>query len=162
MWIYEKCLQYPVQINSANPSLAQTIITKLGGSHGKLNASLNYLIQRYSMPFPEAKATLTDIGTEELAHLEIISSMVYQLTRGSSIQMMATDFPCLNQTEKDPFSIIQKNMADELGAIDAYDQILSICNDKDVNHVLQFLRQRDKIHYQRFSELLDIASKVTD
>lgn len=82
MWIYEKRLQYPVNIKKPNPQLAKLIITQYGGPHGELGASLRYLSQRYTMPYPEVKAILTDIGTEELAHLEMVSSIVYQLTKG--------------------------------------------------------------------------------
>ncbi|MHB8065188.1 MAG: manganese catalase family protein, partial [Ruminiclostridium sp.] len=85
MWVYEKKLQYPVKIARPNPALAKVIITQLGGPDGELAASLRYLNQRYTMPYKEAKGTLTDIGTEELAHMEIISAIVFQLTKGLTI-----------------------------------------------------------------------------
>jgi Mn-containing catalase len=81
MWNYEKRLQFPIKIKNANPKLAQMIISQYGGPDGELGASLRYLSQRYSMPYPELKAILTDIGTEELAHLEMIGTIVHQLTR---------------------------------------------------------------------------------
>jgi len=81
MWTYEKRLQYPINIKNPNPELAKLIIAQYGGPHGELGASLRYLSQRYTMPYPELKAILTDIGTEELAHLEMVSAIVYQLTR---------------------------------------------------------------------------------
>lgn len=84
MWIYEKKLQYPVNIKNTNPKLAKIIITQYGGPDGELGASLRYLSQRFSMPYPELKAILTDVGTEELGHLEMIGAIVYQLTRNLS------------------------------------------------------------------------------
>ena len=81
MWVYEKRLQYPINIKNPNAALAKVIISQYGGPHGELGASLRYLSQRFSMPYPELKAILTDIGTEELAHLEMVSTIVYQLTR---------------------------------------------------------------------------------
>ncbi len=85
MWSYDKRLQYPVKISQPNPALAKVVISQFGGPHGELGASMRYLSQRYSMPYKEAKATLTDIGTEELAHLEMVSAIVHQLTRNLSI-----------------------------------------------------------------------------
>lgn len=86
MWVYEKKLQYPIKIKNPNPALAKLIISQYGGPHGEIGASLRYLSQRYSMPYPELKAILTDIGTEELAHLEMVGTIVYQLTRNLSAQ----------------------------------------------------------------------------
>lgn len=84
MWIYEKKLQFPVKIKNPNPKIAQLVISQYGGPDGELGASMRYLSQRYSMPYPELKGLLTDIGTEELAHLEMVCAMVYQLTRNLS------------------------------------------------------------------------------
>ncbi len=84
MWQYEKTLQYPVKIANPNPKYAQIIISQYGGPDGELGASMRYLTQRYSMPYNELKGILTDIGTEELAHMEMICAMVYQLTRNLS------------------------------------------------------------------------------
>lgn len=84
MWQYEKKLQYPVKIKNPNPKIAQIVISQFGGPDGELGAAMRYLSQRYSMPYDELRAILTDIGTEELAHMEMISAMVYQLTRNLS------------------------------------------------------------------------------
>ena len=81
MFVYEKRLQYPIRIKNTNPRLAKMIITQYGGPHGEIGASLRYLSQRYAMPYPELKAILTDVGTEELSHLEMVGTIVYQLTR---------------------------------------------------------------------------------
>ena len=81
MFVYEKKLQYPVKIKNPNPKLAMAIISQYGGPDGELGASLRYLSQRYSMPYPELKGLLTDIGTEELGHLEMVGTIVHQLTR---------------------------------------------------------------------------------
>ncbi len=86
MWVYEKKLQYPVNIKQTNPKLAKIIITQYGGPDGELGASLRYLSQRYSAPYPEVKAVLTDIGTEELGHLEMVGTIVYQLTKGLTLE----------------------------------------------------------------------------
>lgn len=157
MWIYEKKLQYPVQITKVNHALAKEIVTKLSGSRGKLSASFRYLTQRYKVPFPEAKATLTDIGTEELAHLEMIDSMVYQLSEGA----FAADFPPVIQRQDDPITMLQNNIADEINAVAAYQYIFSISNDPNVDDVIHFLMQRDIVHSKRFGELLDIAEERT-
>ncbi len=89
MWIYEKKLQYPVKIKNPNPELAQIIISQLGGPDGELAASMRYLHQRYSCPYDKITGILTDIGTEELAHLEIIAAILYQLTRNLSEEQIA-------------------------------------------------------------------------
>ncbi len=86
MWMYEKQLQYPVKIKNPSPALARVIISQLGGPHGEMGAATRYLNQRYSMPYKEVKGILTDIGTEELAHEEMVSAIVYQLTRGMHME----------------------------------------------------------------------------
>jgi len=86
MFVYEKRLQYPVKIKNTNPALAKFIISQYGGPDGELGASLRYLSQRYSMPYPELRGLLTDIGTEELGHLEMVGAIVQQLTRDMSIE----------------------------------------------------------------------------
>ena len=177
MWSYEKHLQYPVRITRTNPRLAQAIISQYGGPDGELGASLRYLSQRFSMPYARAKATLTDIGTEELAHLEIVGSIIHQLTRNLAPQeaiaggfeaylvdhttgvypQAASGMPfsaAALQVKGDPITDLSEDMAAEMKARTTYDNILRISDDPDVNDVIRFLRQREIVHYQRFGELL--------
>lgn len=177
MWIYEKKLQYPIKIKNPNPRLAQVIISQYGGPDGELGASLRYLSQRYSMPYDVAKGALTDIGTEELAHLEMVGTLVYQLTRNLSpdeidkqgfgtyfvdhttgvYPQAASGTPwsaTTMQVKGDPITDLHENMAAEMKAKTTYDNILRLSDDPDVNDVIKFLRQREIVHYQRFGELL--------
>ncbi len=177
MWSYEKHLQYPVRIARTNPRLAQAIISQYGGPDGELGASLRYLSQRFSMPYARAKAALTDIGTEELAHLEIVGSIIHQLTRDLTPQeavaggfeaylvdhttgvypQAASGMPfsaAVLQVKGDPITDLSEDMAAEMKARTTYDNILRISDDPDVNDVIRFLRQREIVHYQRFGELL--------
>ena len=177
MWIYEKKLQFPVKIATPNPKLAQAIISQYGGPDGELGASLRYLSQRYTMPFNEAKAALTDIGTEELAHLEIVGAVVHQLTCNLTVdQIKAAGFDTYFvdhtagvypqfasgmafttaslQSKGDPITDLHENLAAEQKARTTYDNILRLSDDPDVNNVIRFLRQREVVHYQRFGELL--------
>ncbi len=177
MWIYEKKLQYPIKIKNPNPKLAQIIISQYGGPDGELGASLRYLSQRYSMPYDRAKAALTDIGTEELAHLEMVGTIVHQLTRNLSpdeiekqgfgtyfvdhttgvYPQAASGTPwsaAMMQVKGDPITDLHEDMAAEMKAKTTYDNILRLSDDPDVNDVIKFLRQREIVHYQRFGELL--------
>ena len=177
MWIYEKKLQYPIKIKNPNPRLAQVIISQYGGPDGELGASLRYLSQRYSMPYDVAKGALTDIGTEELAHLEMVGTLVYQLTRNLSpdeiekqgfgtyfvdhttgvYPQAASGTPwsaATIQVKGDPITDLHEDMAAEMKAKTTYDNILRLSDDPDVNDVIKFLRQREIVHYQRFGELL--------
>ena len=177
MWNYEKRLQYPIKINNTNPRLASIIITQYGGPDGELGASLRYLSQRYSMPYPEVKGALTDIGTEELAHLEMIASIVHQLTRNLTPEEVkkqgfepyfvdhttgvypqaAAGFPFSAgslQVKGDPITDLHEDMAAEMKARTTYDNILRLSDDPDVNDAIRFLREREIVHYQRFGELL--------
>ena len=177
MWSYEKHLQYPVRIARTNPRLAQAIISQYGGPDGELGASLRYLSQRFSMPYARAKAALTDIVTEELAHLEIVGSIIHQLTRDLTPQeavaggfeaylvdhttgvypQAASGVPfsaAALQVKGDPITDLSEDMAAEMKARTTYDNILRISDDPDVNDVIRFLRQREIVHYQRFGELL--------
>ena len=177
MWSYEKHLQYPVNIRNTNPRLASAIISQYGGPDGELGASLRYLSQRYSMPYDDAKGALTDIGTEELAHLEMIGSIVHQLTRNLTPEQAlaggfdaylvdhttgvypqaAAGFPwsaASMQVKGDPITDLHENMAAEMKARTTYDNIQRISDDPDVNDVIRFLRAREVVHYQRFGELL--------
>lgn len=181
MWAYEKKLQYPINIKNSNPALAKIIITQYGGPDGELGASLRYLSQRYSMPYPELKAIFTDIGTEELAHLEMIGAIVYQLTRDLSIEEIkesgfdsyfvdhttgvyptsASGSPftaAVLAVKGDPITDIHESMAAEQKARTTYDNILRFCDDPDVIDPIKFLRAREVVHYQRFGEGLRIAT----
>ena len=175
MWQYQKKLQYPVRIKNTNPKLAQIIISQYGGPDGELAASLRYLSQRFAMPYPELKGLLTDIGTEELAHLEMIGAIVYQLTRDLSIDEIkksgfdtyfvdhttgiypvaasGTPFTAAYlQSKGDVLTDLHEDLAAEQKARTTYDNILRLCDDPDVRDAIKFLRQREVVHYQRFGE----------
>ena len=177
MWIYEKKLQYPVKIKNPNPTLAKIIISQLGGPHGEMGASTRYLQQRYHMPDDRIKGMFTDIGTEELAHLEMVAAILPQLTRNLTPEQAvaggfdaylvdhttgvypqaAAGFPrsaSSMQVKGDPITDLHENMAAEMKARTTYDNILRISDDPDVNDVIRFLRAREIVHYQRFGELL--------
>ena len=179
MFIYEKKLQYPVKIDKPNPKLATIIISQYGGPDGELGASLRYLSQRYSMPFDELKALLTDIGTEELSHLEMVGSIVHQLTRNlkdSQIQdspfssyfvdHTAGVYPQFSsgtpwsattmQVKGDPIADLTEDLAAEQKARVTYDNILRLSDDPDVNNVIKFLREREIVHFQRFGEAIQL------
>ncbi len=185
MWVYEKKLQYPVKIANPNANLAKVIITQLGGPDGELAASLRYLNQRYTMPYKEAKATLTDIGTEELAHAEIISAIVYQLTKDLSIEeikksgfdtyfvdhtlavypIAASGMPFTAtyfQSKGDPITDLIEDLAAEQKARTTYDNILSLTDDPDVRDPIKFLRAREVVHFQRFGEALRVVQDNLD
>ena len=179
MFIYEKKLQYPVKIDNPNPKLASIIISQYGGPDGELGASLRYLSQRYSMPFDELKGLLTDIGTEELGHLEMVGSIVHQLTRNlkdsqihdSSFAPYFVDhtvgvYPAFASgtpwtaatiaVKGDPIADLTEDLAAEQKARVTYDNILRLSDDPDVNNVIKFLRQREINHFQRFGEALQL------
>lgn len=181
MWVYEKKLQYPIKIKKPNPALAKIIITQYGGPDGELGASLRYLSQRYAMPYPELKAILTDIGTEELAHLEMIGAIVYQLTRNLTVEQIKDSgfdsyfvdhttgiYPSSSagvpftaaylQSKGDVLTDLHENLAAEQKARTTYDNILRFCDDPDVIDPIRFLREREVVHYQRFGEGLRIAT----
>ena len=175
MWSYQKRLQYPVNIKNTNPRLAQYIISQYGGPDGELGASLRYLSQRYSMPNDMTKGLLTDIGTEELAHLEIVGSIVRQLVKNATTDEIenspfgqyfinhgrgvypadASGVPfnaASIAVSGDPITDLTEDLAAEQKARAVYDNILRVSDDPDVNDVIKFLRQREIIHFQRFGE----------
>ena len=177
MFVYEKKLQYPVKIAATNPKLASIIISQYGGPDGELGASLRYLSQRYSMPFPELKGLLTDIGTEELGHLEMVGAIVHQLTRKLSDDQIKADgfaqyfvdhtasvyptaasgFPwsaASMAVKGDPIADLTEDLAAEQKARVTYDNILRLSDDPDVNDVIKFLREREIVHFQRFGEAI--------
>ena len=179
MFIYEKRLQFPVKIKKSNPRLASIIISQYGGPDGELGASLRYLSQRYSMPNPRLKALLTDIGTEELSHLEIVGTIIHQLTRNLSDEQIkdstfaqyfvdhttgvypaaASGFPwnaASMQVKGDPITDLSEDMGAEQKARTTYDNILALSDDPDVNEVIKFLREREIVHFQRFGEALEL------
>lgn len=181
MWQYEKKLQYPVNIKQTNPKLAQLIISQYGGPNGEAGAALRYLSQRYTMPHPELKGILTDVGTEELAHLEMVSAIVYQLTKNltekqvieSGFAPYYTDhtagvypvaasgeaFSALTfQSVGDPISDLHEDLAAEQKARTTYDNLLRLVDDPDVRDPLKFLRQREIAHFQRFGEGLRLLT----
>ncbi len=181
MFQYEKILQYPINIKNSNPAAAKIIITQYGGPDGELGASLRYLSQRFAMPDPKLQGLLTDIGTEELGHLEMIGTLVYQLTRNLSIDEIkkagfdayfvdhttgvypssAAGVPftaAYLQSKGDIITDLHENMAAEQKARTTYDNILRLVDDPDVCDVIKFLREREIVHYQRFGEGLRIAT----
>ena len=185
MWTYDRKLQYPVNIKNPDPKLAKLIITQLGGPDGELGASMRYLSQRYSMPYKEVAGILTDIGTEELAHMEIVSAVVYQLTRNLTEQQIldsgfgdyfvdhttgiypqaAAGYPftaATFQSTGDPIADISEDMGAEQKARLTYDNILRFCEDRDVADVIKFLRQRELVHFQRFGDAMRIIQDNLD
>ena len=185
MFVYQKKLQYPVKIARPNPKLASIIISQYGGPDGELGASLRYLSQRYSMPFDELKGLLTDIGTEELGHLEMVGAIVHQLTRNlkdAQIQdsafapyfvdhtagvypTAASGFPfsaASMQVKGDPITDLTEDLAAEQKARTTYDNILRLSYDPDVNDVIRFLRQREIVHFQRFGEAVQLLREKLD
>lgn len=185
MWQYEKTLQYPVKIANPNPKYAQIIISQYGGPDGELGASMRYLTQRYSMPYNELKGLLTDIGTEELAHMEMICAMVYQLTRNLSKEeivksgfdkyfvdhtsgvypIAASSIPWRAEyiaAKGDVLADLHEDLAAEQKARVTYDNLLRLIDDPDVRDPLKFLREREIVHYQRFGEGLQLATERLD
>ncbi len=180
MWIYERKLQYPVKIKNPNPALASMIISQLGGPDGELAASMRYLNQRYGMPYREVSDLLTDIGTEELGHLEMVSAIIYQLTRNLSVdQIKGTPFEpyYVDHTtgvypiaasgvpfdikyvgvKGDPLADLAESQAAEQKARVTYDNLIRLSDDPDVTDPLRFLREREVVHFQRFGDGMRIV-----
>lgn len=185
MWYYEKRLQYPVQITKTCPKTAQLIISQYGGPDGELSASMRYLSQRYSMPVKEVAGLLTDIGTEELSHMEIICSMVYQLTKNLTIEEAKTagfdayyidhtagiwpqaasamPFSAVEfQSKGDAITDLMENLAAEQKARTVYDNLLRMIPDGEIREPLKFLRAREVVHFQRFGEALEKVKEKLD
>ena len=185
MFNYEKRLQYPVKIANPNPALAKFIISQYGGPHGELGAAMRYLSQRYAMPYPELQAVLTDIGTEELGHMEMVATVVHQLTRkmtddeiiaagfdtyfvdhtGGVYPQFASGTPWTAATMSvagDVITDLTEDMAAEQKARTTYENILRLSDDPDVNNVMRFLRERELVHFQRFGEALRLAAERLD
>ena len=185
MFVYEKKLQYPVKIKNTNPQLAALIISQYGGPDGELGASLRYLSQRYSMPWAELKGLLTDIGTEELGHLEMIGTIVHQLTRNLTEEQIRSGgfapyfldhttgvYPTAAsgspwnaagmEVKGDVIADLTEDLAAEQKARVTYDNILRMSDDPDVNDAIKFLRAREVVHFQRFGEGLRLAKDKMD
>ncbi|MBQ8717556.1 MAG: manganese catalase family protein [Clostridia bacterium] len=185
MWTYDKKLQYPVKIKNPNANYAKIIISQLGGPDGELAASMRYLHQRYSMPYDKVRGILTDVGTEELAHLEMIGAILYQLTQGLSpeeIKKAGMDIYFVDHTtglypiaasgvpfdmkyvgvKGDVIADLNEDLAAEQKARVTYDNILRMVDDPDVRDPIKYLRQRELVHYQRFGDALRIAQDNLD
>jgi spore coat protein JC len=185
MWTYEKRLQYPVKINKTCAKTAKIIISQYGGPDGELSASMRYLAQRYTMPIKEIGGLLTDIGTEELNHMEIICSMVYQLTKNLSLEeIKASGFDAYYidhttalwpqaaaglpfsaiefQSKGDPITDLFEDLAAEQKARTVYDNLLRIIPDVEIREPLKFLRTREIVHFQRFGEALEKTKSRLD
>ncbi len=185
MWIYEKKLEFPVHIKDPNPKLAQLIISQYGGPDGEAGASFRYLSQRYSMKDRRVAGVLTDIGTEELAHLEIVGAMVHQLTRDLTPEEIeksgfapyyvdhtlgvwpqaAGGIPfnaCEFQVKGDPITDLTEDLAAEQKARTVYDNLLRLISEPDIVEPLRFLRAREIVHFQRFGEALNITREGLD
>lgn len=185
MFVYEKKLQYPVKIKTPNARLAKAIMSQLGGPDGELGAALRYLNQRYTMPAPELKAVLTDIGTEELNHVEMIGAILYQLTKDLTVDQIkaqgfddyfvdhttgvypqsASGVPFTTayiQSKGDAITDLHENLAAEQKARVTYDNILRLADDHDVKDAIRFLRAREVVHYQRFGEALRLLTDKMD
>lgn len=177
MWIYEKKLQHPVKIKNKDLKMAKFLVTQYGGPDGELSAAIRYLNQRYTMPTGKTKGLLTDIGTEELAHVEMIASMVYQLTKDATPKEMekaglgahyaqhghalfpedANGIPwtaAYIQAHGDPITDLHEDMAAEQKARSTYERLINLTDDQDVKDVLKFLWAREIVHFQRFGEAL--------
>ena len=185
MWIYEKRLIYPIGRLKPNPRMAKLIALLLGGPNGEMTASITYLNQRYCMPLNAVKAILTDIGTEELSHVEMLSAMFTQMMDGASKEALCAanmdgwsaefnhcPFPANWNRESwtaayvgttgDPIANITNDMAAEEKARAGYEGVIRLCDDPDVIGPLQFLRQREIVHFQRFGEALNMLNEAKD
>lgn len=185
MWIYEKRLQYPVKITKTCPKTAKLIISQYGGPDGELSASMRYLAQRYTMPVKSVGGLLTDIGTEELAHMEIICAMVYQLTRNLTIEEAQAEgfdayyidhtaglwpqaaaglpFNAIEfQSKGDAITDLTEDLAAEQKARTVYENLLRMIKDPEVREPLKFLRTREIVHFQRFGEALEKTKETLD
>lgn len=185
MWTYDRKLQYPINIKNPNPAMAKFIISQYGGPDGEIGASLRYLTQRYSMPYPEVAAVLTDVGTEEIGHFEMVAAIVHQLTRDMTIEQIkeagfedyfvdhtagiyaqaAAGFPfdalCF-ASKGDAITDLTEDLAAEQKARTTYDNILRLVDDPDVIEPIKFLRAREVVHFQRFGEALRIIQDRLD
>ncbi len=184
MWIYLKKLEYPVNITRPNPRMAKLLMAQYGGPDSELGAGLRYLTQRFTMPDDRCRATLNDIGTEELAHWEMLGTMIHQCLRNASLKELeaagmlgyytmhdhgvypadpngvpftATYVQCTG----DPVADLVEDMAAEQKARATYEHLISVCSDEQIIAPLRFLREREIVHFQRFGECLNIVQSMT-
>ena len=185
MWMYERRLQYPVRIKNPDARAAKIIISQFGGPDGELAASMRYLSQRYATPYRNVAGILTDIGTEELAHMEMISAIVHQLTRDLTVEQIKEQgfadyfvdhtlgiYPVAAsgtpfraeyfQSKGDVITDLHEDMAAEQKARTTYDNILRLVDDPDILEPIRFLRAREIVHYQRFGDALRISQDKMD
>ena len=185
MWVYQKTLEYPVNLKNSDPRMAKYIMTQLGGPNGELAAALRYLQQRYTMPTGKTRALLTDIGTEEMAHVEIISAILYQLMKDCTPEelkeaglgpnqatfghgLQPVDANGVNFTTAyinvfgDSVTDLHEDMAAEQKALATYYQLINLTDDVDLKDILRFLGQREIVHYQRFGEALMDVYEFTE
>ena len=185
MWTYEKRLQCPVNITKTCPKTASLIISQFGGPDGELAASMRYLSQRYSMPYKVSKGLLTDIGTEELGHLEIVAAIIHQLTRNlTPEEIEASGFgpyyidhttgiwpqaaggvpfnACEFQVKGDAITDLHEDLAAEQKARTTYDNLIRVIDNPEVLEPLKFLREREVVHFQRFGEALEKIKSQLD
>lgn len=182
MFAYNKRLQYPIDIKKKDLKFAKVLVTQYGGAQGELGAALRYLNQRYTMPDDKGKALLTDIGTEELAHVEMICTMIYQLMKGATIEelkeagldthyaehgkgLFPTDASGIPwsamyiSTTGDPLADLSEDMAAEQKARAVYENLMNLTDNPEVLRPLEWLRQREIVHFARFKELYDEYSE---
>ena len=185
MWVYQKTLEYPVNLKNSDPRMAKFIMTQLGGPNGELAAALRYLQQRYTMPTGKSRALLTDIGTEEMAHVEIISAILYQLMKDCTPEelkeaglgpnyatfghgLQPVDANGVNFTTAyinvfgDSVTDLHEDMAAEQKALATYYQLINLTDDVDLKEIFRFLGQREIVHYQRFGEALMDVYEFTE
>ena len=184
MWVYVKTLQHPINLKCKDLAMAKYLITQYGGPDGELGAALRYLNQRYTMPTGKTKGLLNDIGTEELAHVEMIATMVYQLMENASIEEIknaglagqyadhakatfytdATGNPWTAtyiQAKGDPIADLHEDMAAEQKARATYENLIKLTDEQDIKDILKFLREREVVHFQRFGEaLMDVQDNI--
>jgi spore coat protein JC len=185
MWIYEKKLQFPAWVEGCDLKIAKLLFAQYGGPDSELSAGLRYLTQRYTMPIPEAKAVLTDIGTEELAHWEIIGTLIYKIVERASLDELkeagigphyiqhgkalyphdAAGVPwtaAYIQSFEDPITSLHEDLAAEEKARATYENLINMTEDRGVIETLSFLRQREVVHFQRFGETLRLVQEYMD
>lgn len=185
MWVYQKNLQYPVYVSEPNPEAAKIVLSQLGGPDGELGAAMRYLNQRYSIPNRKIAGLLTDIGTEELAHMEMVASLVHQLTQNATAEQFkdggmadyfvdhtagiwtqaasGTPFSAtVFQSKGDAITDLYEDLAAEQKARTTYDNILRLVKSPEVRQPIQFLREREIVHFQRFGEALEILKDELD
>ena len=183
MWIYEKRLEYPVRITRPDPKMAKLLMAQYGGPDSELGAGLRYLTQRYSMPDDRIRATLTDIGTEEIAHWEMIATMITQCMQGASLEELSAAgldgyytmhgtgvFPAdpngvpftsaYIACTGDPIADLSEDMAAEQKARATYEHLMNMTSNSQIIEPLYFLREREIVHYQRFGECLEIMQAI--